>query len=498
MDYSGMKVSIMGLGLHGGGLESAKYLIKKGAIVSVTDLRDEKILAPSIEQLDSVSSSVRYVLGRHEMQDFENADMVIKNPGVPLSSPYLQAARRIETDLSLFFLESQARLTAVTGTKGKSTASTAIYWVLQNYYRQKTLAAGSVGDSASMDTSGSVSGQAQVYLGGNITVSPLTFLDKLKPNDDVVLELSSFQLGDLANRKKADASPLFKPKAAVITAIMSDHQDRYPNMEAYVADKRIIYQSQDKSDFTIAADDSWGRSFHEESKARPLVYSDTPLDIDVSGAWAGGKGKPCFACMRDSPLQGLDVNRIVQLVPAKPLLPGAHQKKNLMSAGLALLGLGLDPETICANLGAFAGVEHRLEFFFEAGGVRFYNDSAATIPEAAAAAVEAFDASRMILVTGGTDKNLDFSPLVKAASAVKALVLLNGTGTDKLIKEFEKSGIAYQGPFDSVEKAAKTAAGLACNGDSVVLSPGCASFEMFNNEFDRGNKWKSAVVSVSR
>lgn len=465
-----MKVLVMGLGLHGGGLESAKYMLRRGAEVTVTDLRDENTLAPSLEKLNQVSSSIRYVLGRHEIQDFADADMVIKNPGVPRDSGYLQAARRIETDLSLFLAASPARLSAVTGTKGKSTVTQAVYWVLKN-----------------------ARGQANVFMGGNITLSPLTFLDELKAGDDVVLELSSFQLGDLSGRQAAGRA-LLKPKVSVLTAIMKDHQDRYSNMDEYVADKRVIYQGQDESDWTVAADDEWGRSFHAQSRARPLVYSAAPLGSGIDGAWLNGPDSPGYARVSGGLFSDSAAGGIVEIVPARPKLPGMHQKQNLLAAGLALLGLGLEPEAVREGLGTFGGVEHRLEFFREAGGVRYYNDSAATIPEAAAAALAALGKDApVVLVTGGTDKNLDFSPLVKAAAGAKAIILLEGSGSEKLRSGFDALGIKYMGPFNAIDKAVAAAAGAARSGDCVVLSPGCASFGMFLNEFDRGAKWKEAV-----
>jgi UDP-N-acetylmuramoylalanine--D-glutamate ligase len=182
----------------------------------------------------------------------------------------------------------------------------------------------------------------------------------------------------------------------------------------------------------------------------------------------------------------------VEVVPDTLLIPGRHQKKNLLAASLALLDLGLPPDLIRTALGRFPGIEHRLEWFHEAGGVRFYNDTAATIPEAAAAAVEAFE-SPPILVTGGTDKNLDFSPLVKGAAKAKARILLAGTGSDKVKDLLERAGLSYQGPFNTVDAAVKASLAVAEKGDVIVLSPGCASFGMFLNEFDRGRKWKEAV-----
>ncbi|MDR2619151.1 MAG: UDP-N-acetylmuramoyl-L-alanine--D-glutamate ligase [Treponema sp.] len=473
--FAGMKVLIMGLGLNGGGLESARYLALKGADLSVTDLRDEKTLAPSIEKLEAGLGGipVRWILGRHEVSDFEKADMVIKNPGVHPDSPYLKAARRIETDISLFLAASPGRLTAVTGSKGKSSTASALYWTL-NKAREEGLLTG------------------KARLGGNITVSPLTFLDELEPCDDVVLELSSWQLGDLKGRLKEDGSALLKPRAAVLTAIMPDHLDRYGTMEAYVADKRIIYQNQDGGDVTVAGDDSWGRSFHRESRGRPLVYAEAPLAENVPGGWLANKDGPAMARLRDIQGKNSGTGAVVEAVPSQPLVPGYHQKKNLLAAALALLDLGLPAEFVRKSLGTFPGIEHRLEFFHESKGVKWYNDSAATIPEAAAAAVAAFP-SPPVLVAGGTDKNLDFSPLVKAAAGTKAVILLAGTGSEKLRRLMDAAGIQYQGPFDSATAAASAAAGAASPGDTVVFSPGCTSFGMFLNEFDRGCKWKEGV-----
>jgi UDP-N-acetylmuramoylalanine--D-glutamate ligase len=478
-----MRVLIMGLGLHGGGLESARYFARHGAELTVTDLRDEKVLAPEIGKLEApdrtAGGPIRYVLGRHETADFERADMVIKNPGVRPDSPFLRAAKRIETDISIFLTHSPARLTAVTGSKGKSSTASALHWVL---------AEGRKGEAA-------LPGRA--WLGGNITVSPLRFLDGLGPGDDVVLELSSWQLGDLRGRLRENGAPLLKPRAAVITAIMADHLDRYGTMEAYTADKRIVYRGQDEGDVTVAGDDSWGQSFHRESRGRPLVYSERPLPEGLSGGWLTGPGGPGLARLYGPVPPGIAAGETVELVPPRLLIPGFHQKKNLLAAALALLDLGLPPARIRNSLAAFPGIEHRLEFFHQAGGVRFYNDSAATIPEAAAAALAAFE-EPVVLVAGGADKTLDFRPLAAAAPRAAALILLAGSGSDKLAGLLRAAGIGFRGPFDSIEAAAAAARRAAPPGAVVVLSPGCASFGMFLNEFDRGEKWKAAVKNGAR
>jgi UDP-N-acetylmuramoylalanine--D-glutamate ligase len=480
--YTGQKVLIMGLGLHGGGLESARFFVQAGAEVTVTDLRNEDILAPSMEKLAGLP--IRYVLGHHDIEDFRNADIVVKNPGVPPSSPYLQAAKRIETDMSIFLAHSPARLFAVTGSKGKSGTASALHWGL---------------DFARKSGKNLLPGKA--YLGGNITVSPLTFLDNLTKDDDVVLELSSWQLADLNGRsieRNGEKQTLLKPRAAILTAIMADHQNWYEKidpvdpMKAYVADKKIIYQGQTKEDVTIAADDFWGREFLAETSGRTMCYADHSLESGISGGWIDGPHGAAFV----RSVSG----KLLELVPANVLTPGYHQKKNLLSAALVLFDLGVESEIIREAMGTFPGIEHRLEFFHESRGIRFYNDTAATIPDAAAASLDAFD-NPVILVAGGADKKLDFSPLVKKAQKAKSVILIDGTetgtGTKKLQSLMENAGIAYKGPFNTVDETVKAALKDANSGDTVILSPGCASFGMFLNEFDRGRQWKEAVKRLS-
>jgi UDP-N-acetylmuramoylalanine--D-glutamate ligase len=484
MDYTGMKALVMGLGLHGGGLQSAFFLLKRGAEVTVTDLRDEKTLMPTIKELDTSCKSlgrnpVRYVLGKHEIDDFKNADIVIKNPGVKPDSPFLQVSKRIETDLSLFLRESKARLFAVTGTKGKSGTSSALHWILSK--DRKT---------------------GKAFLGGNITVSPLTFLEELTEADDVVLELSSFQLGDIKNYTNTDGQMLLKPNAAVLTPIMCDHLDRYASMEDYIDDKKNIYRGQNSNCVTIAGDDDWGQSFLSETKARKLIRSckedlSCALGETESGGCIDSSGR---GIARLCDWQGV-TDEITELVPQKVLTPGSHQKINMLSAALAVYGLGIKAQTIRTALSTFPGIEHRLEFFHESAGVCYYNDSAATIPEAAEACIEALTDSStqggLVLVTGGTDKNLDFSPLARAAKKAKTVILLEGSGSAKLIPLLREAGVSYNGPFDDLDKAVRCAIDNASGTDIIALSPGCASFGMFLNEFDRGRKWKDAVLRMA-
>lgn len=452
----GISVTVMGLGLNGGGLASARFFAEHGAKeVVVTDMKTAEELAPSVAELQQYPN-IRFALGGHTVEDFKTADIVIKNPGVKADgNPYLAAARCIETDISVFLSLSRAPILAVTGSKGKSSTVSALYYGL----RQCGIPA---------------------FLGGNITVSPLSFLSETGPDTPVVLELSSWQLGDLIQ------CPQLKPKIALLTSIMPDHQNWYGSMERYVADKKIIYHNQDNTDYTICNyDDEWGSIFAEETGGRVFWYSTHPLPPHLSGAWIAADGS---ARIR------LEQGTEQLLLPSRIAVPGAALKQNVMTAALALALYGIDLQSIPSRMQNYGGIPHRLEFFYQTEYFTFYNDSAATIPEAAAAAVNAFN-QPIILITGGTDKKLDFTDLVPHLKKTKALFLLAGTGTDKLLPLLQSEHIPYFGPFTDLtallEAVRDEAAGT--EPQTVVFSPGATSFGMFKNEFDRGNRFKEAV-----
>lgn len=456
---SGLKVLVMGLGLHGGGSASAEFFARHGARVTVTDLRSEAELRPSIERLSG--REIRYVLGRHEEADFRGADIVIKNPAVPAGSPLLQAARQVETDISVFLALSDNPLVAVTGTKGKSTTSSAIAHVMRRY-------------------------DPRTRLGGNITVSPLGFLDELASLNGpvpVVLELSSWQLGDLRGKE------MLRPKVAVITNILHDHMNRYSTMDEYVGDKMVIVEGQTPSDYTICnLDDPYGPRFATATRAHLRWFSQAPLPDGLEGGWLGEEAGTAITRLEEAPQT---------LFRGPVALPGRHSMLNLLAAGIALSCFGVPGELIANELPSFPGIPHRLQFVAEIDGRRFYNDSAATIPEATAAAVTSFE-SKVVLIAGGTDKNLDFAPLRRLPHEPRCVILLAGSASGKLKPLLEEERVPVRGPFDELGEAVDTAVAESEPGDVVLLSPGCASFEMFKNEFDRGDRFVEMVQTMSR
>ena len=496
-DIKNKQVTVMGLGLNGGGEATVRFLLKHGAIVTVTDMKTAEALAPTVQSLNNDPkldhSRLRYVLGEHKIEDFAEADCVIKNPGVKYDgNPYLAAAKAIETDISLFLHFSDAPIIAVTGSKGKSSTVSAIYYGLKE-----------AGFTA--------------FLGGNITVSPLTFLDQTDSTTPVVLELSSWQLADLRGRKA------LKPKIAIITKIIPDHQNFYHSMLAYVADKKLIYADQTKDDFTIldfdddaAADGgtliaNWGNIFAAETKATVLRYSKKKLPPAVYGAWQDAKGTgicrlPKSLLSKEAQEKGKDTDTILKDL----IVPGKHMRLNVLNAALVLELMGVSSEKIIAILGRWNGIEHRLEYFYEwkNGGltVRFYNDSAATVPEAAAESTQAFG-EPVIFLTGGTDKGLDLSPIAQTlanplAIQPSATYLLAGSATDKMLADFAARGIKHNGVYASLDdmltklKADIIAHKGALGTKVVVFSPGATSFGMFTNEFDRGRQFKEKVREI--
>ncbi|MBR1638490.1 MAG: UDP-N-acetylmuramoyl-L-alanine--D-glutamate ligase [Treponema sp.] len=509
-DIKGKKVTVMGLGLNGGGEAAVRFFLNKGAFVTVTDMKTAEQLSATVEKLNNDKSldlsRLTYRLGEHRIEDFENADCVIKNPGVKIEgNKYLAAARAIESDLSIFLRFTDCPVIAVTGSKGKSSTVSAIYYGLKE--------AG-----------------FKAFLGGNITVSPLTFFDQVSSDTPVVIEFSSWQLADLRGRG------VLKPHISVITKIVPDHQNWYGNMEDYVADKRLIYADQTRGDYSIfdaegdqpgtepdkklhPGADTWGNLFASESKGTVLRYGRHPLTGGKEGGFGvwlentadgGFEGKVLLPKMKEAEviMKGLSV-------------PGDHMKTNVLNAALVMYLMGVPAPRVAEICSRWQGIEHRLQFFHSwtapNGKIwRFYNDSCATVPEAAAAASQAFEKS-VTLMTGGTDKGLDLLPLERVLCAadparnehpVKDLYLLAGSATDKLLPPLRAAGIKFHGPFNSLEellqeaKANMSAAPQsepASERDSAevfVFSPGATSFGMFQNEFDRGNKYMAAVKTL--
>jgi UDP-N-acetylmuramoylalanine--D-glutamate ligase len=459
-DLKGAQVLVMGLGAHGGGAATARYCAGRGARVTVTDLRTEEELGDGLASLSGLD--ITYVLGEHREEDFASADLVVKNPAVRRTSPYLRLARRIETDISLFLAHHAGPVYAVTGTKGKSTVASALHYVLS-------------------------SADPSARLGGNITVSPLSFAHELSGTEPVVLELSSFQLGDLLLARGGDTSRLPPFAIAIITNLLPDHQDYYHSMDSYAADKALIFQHQRPDDWVIlSADDPFSRAYAPPRPDRCLRIT-AGVEAGADGRVNDGAG---ILRLPDGPADP------VELVPPEIHIVGEHQRCNLLFAGAAAYLAGVGPARIRDRLAAFPGIAHRLEHVGTAAGIAYYNDSAATIPEAAESAVASFDAP-VHLIAGGSDKGLSLDAFTRICSRAASTHLLAGSATPRIASLLREAKLPFGGPHDSLRAALDEATAAASAGEVVLLSPGCASFGMFRNEFDRGDQFRLLVDSLA-
>jgi UDP-N-acetylmuramoylalanine--D-glutamate ligase len=454
-DLAGKRIIVLGLGMNGGGLGVTRFLVEQGAHVTVTDLKTAEQLAPSMEALRGLP--VRYVLGEHRLEDLAGADMLVRNPAVPAESSYLVAARAagvpIEMEMGLFFQLCPAPIMGITGTKGKTTT---------------TLLAGAI--LREMDPA--------TVVAGNLRVSALELLPQMTERTPVLLELSSWQLEGLESHHMS-------PQVAVVTNLSPDHLNRYPSYGAYIQAKQTIVRWQQPGDMSVLnRDDPAVAAFVGDGRADVVWFSRRQ---PVAGVYLDGQDIVVNWRGRSEVLARRSDIRI----------PGDHNVENVVAACAAAVARDIPAAAIRKGIQGFAGAEHRLEFVRSLAGVGFYNDTAATAPAAALAALQAFE-QPIVLIAGGADKDLDFTELGRViAGRVKALVLLDGSATSKLQAAVEAGGGQIAGRFGDMVRAVEQAQTIAADGDVVLLSPGCASFGLFSNEFDRGLQFKQAVQALA-
>ncbi len=461
LDLRGKRVTLMGLGTRAGGLGVARYLVAHGATVTVTDLRSAAELREPLAELAGMP--IRYVLGRHETRDFtpDGADLIVRNPAVPRRDPFLELARAhgisVEMEMSLFFRACPAPIVAVTGTKGKTTVSILIGEMLR-------------------------AADPDAIVAGNMGVSALDQLPRLRPEVPVVIELSSWQLESLIEHKLA-------PHIAVLTAIAEDHLNTYADFADYAATKRGVTRYQTRGEWLVVnRDDPEAWQAAGESAATVVPFGEGDRDDD--GAWSTA----------DELLWRWNGLQLRWPLPQSPALAGRHGARNALAALAASILAGASADAIGCGLAEFRGVKDRMETVAEIDGVTFINDTTATAPIATVAALNALThGTRQIhLLAGGADKRLDPSPLAAAVAQCGALVyLFAGTATPALAAALKERGVAPRGPFAGMTEAVAAARHEATAGDVILLSPGCASFGLFRDEFDRGERFREIVKALS-
>lgn len=454
-NLSGKHVTVMGLGQFGGGLGAVRYLCRQGAIVTVTDLKTADELAGSLAELADFDIE-RYCLGGHPQCAFRDADMVVVNPAVPPEHPCLDWCRSqgiaLTSEIALFCQLNPARIIGVTGSNGKSTTATLIHSFLT--------AAG-----------------IRSHLGGNIGGSLLEHLDEIAPDDWVVLELSSFQLADL-NRI------YFSPQIAVVTNFTPNHLDWHHTLDDYRAAKQAIFRWQCPGGIAIVNEED------PESTEWPI----NGKSVRVQPHDTGGDGLFLTTDGDDVILRSNGIAQTLGLT-LRDRFPGIHQRTNLLLAAAAATSAGADPASLASGLQTFQPLPHRLEFLGEFHGRRFYDDSKATTPEAAIAGITSFEAP-VILLAGGSDKQLDLSCFAACiAERTKAVALMGETAKSlfEAIESYPAEKLPRRKIAVSFPDAFDWAIALSEPGDVILLSPGCASFGWFENFEDRGNHFAAAV-----
>lgn len=426
------KIAVVGLGIEG--LSSVQYLKKYGAKVT---------------ELDK-NQSEKY------LNDLNQFDLIVRSPGVRINKLITNNSSlitsKITSQTKLFFDLCPCPIIGVTGTKGKGTTSSLIYEMLKKSGRD-------------------------VYLGGNIGEPPLEFLDKLTPQSIVVLELSSFQLQDLTK----------SPHIAVMLMTTSEHLDWHKDTKEYVDAKRNILRFQNSNDYAIVNRD-YPASLESDVLTEGKVFY-------ISRERSGRDG--CY--VEDNTICIKKDGKRTKIIESSSIkIPGAHNLENACAACMVADLSGVSKENMVSVLKTFKGLEHRLELVRTVHGIRYYDDSFSTTPETAIAAIEAFK-NQEILVLGGSSKDSDFSELGRVISSHENIKAIIGIGVEwpKIKKKInKKSKILLVEGAQNMEKIVQAASKIAKPGDVVLLTPACASFDMFKNYKDRGKQFKRQVETL--
>lgn len=432
--FQGKRITLMGLGLLGRGVGDARFLAKCGAELIVTDLKSESEQESSLKELRGFPN-ITFHLGGHRLEDFQNRDLIIKAASVPLDSKFIAEAKKngipVRMSTDLFVELSGVTTIGVTGTRGKSTTTYLISHILKSAGRK-------------------------VLMGGNIRgMSTLEQIMEVTSDTTAVLELDSWILQGFGEAH-------LSPHISVFSTFMPDHMNYYHNdMESYFKDKANIFLNQNSNDYLVIGEQA-EKSFKEFG-----YLSNIKSHVSI----VGSKDFPKDWSLR---------------------LPGEHNRYNATLATEALRVFGINEEDVQKGVETFGGVEGRLQFIRELKGIKIYNDTCSTVPEATIAALEALDPDtkkNILLIVGGSDKSLDMSALQKSIPIhCKKAYFLNGTGTKRVWGSEET--------YDSLQEAVSTAMSEALSGDTIVLSPAFASFGMFKNEYDRGDQFNKAVSKL--
>ncbi len=446
----GKKVSVFGMARSG--MAMAKLLKGLGASVFLTEKKTEKDLSPEITELRKLK--IDYEAGGHTEKAIEYKDYLIISPGVPSDLPLLVEARRegipIFSEIEVAFWLTEAQIIGITGSNGKTTTVNLVYEILKEDDRE-------------------------IRLAGNVGIPFSDVVQEVSPNGIIVLELSSFQLENIEE---------FRPKVSAILNVTPDHLDRYADMKSYTDAKLRVLENQNEEDYAVLNwDDPITSKLAPLSRAKSLFFS-TKSELRV-GSYVKN-GNLVFQ------LNG----KAEEIISVEEIgIKGPHNLSNAAAACAICAVLQVKKESMEKALKRFKGVEHRLEEVALIQGIKFVNDSKATNVDSLYYALQSIK-EPILLIAGGKDKGGDFSRLRELIQKrVKGLILL-GEAKEKIKTAFKDLVPIYS--VDSLEEGVKLGFGKAEKGDCVLLSPACASFDMFKNYEERGRVFKNTVLNLKR
>lgn len=474
--FENKNITKQGFGILGRGLGVVKFLLNNGASVLITDSKEESFFVRQILELkewmkqESINEDrIKFIFSEHRIQDFTSPDYVISASGVPKDNIYIAAAKEnnipVYQESSLFLKiikdfnqnleeENKIKIISITGTRGKTTTTHLVYKILKDYFKDRN-----------------------IFLGGNIQgISTIELLEKVNEKDIIVMEVDSWLAQGFRDIR-------FGPDVAVFTNLMRDHMNYYNgDMSDYFSDKAQTFLYQGEKDLLVGTFEL------------PKYINEYLNDRDTQN-YKNSKSKKVFISKENI----LNDENIFE-----SKLMGEHNRINISLAALATKELGVEIESIKNSIQNFRGVSGRLEFVKEENGVKYYNDTTATTGEATIAAINAFkdDNSKIILITGGRDKELEVENytekliLEKSNNKIKKIIFLSDdttTGTEKVLnlmkeKDFEDWVLA-----ENIVKAVQLAKEASESGDIILFSPGFASFGMFVNEYERGERFLEAI-----
>jgi UDP-N-acetylmuramoylalanine--D-glutamate ligase len=447
------KILVVGMGKSG--IAATQALLKLGADVTVYDRNDEdKIDTQLVKFLRT--KKVKCYFGE-EPKNTGDLDMVVISPGVPLDTGFVQKAREsgaeVIGELEIAYRVGKGKYVAITGTNGKTTTTTLVGEIFKNSGRK-------------------------TYVVGNVGVAVISKALCTTEDDWLVTETSSFQL---------ETTKYFRPEVSALLNITPDHMDRHKTLENYARAKAMIFQNQDESQyFVVNYDDAESMKLAPLCRAKVIPFSrkeELPLG--------------CFVLDGDIVVRN-EQGQCVDICGAEELkIPGTHNLENALAAAAVAYFAGIAPAVIAKTLREFEGVEHRLEFSGEVDGIRFVNDSKGTNPDASIKAIEAMKGN-IVLIAGGYDKGSEYDEFIDAFQGkVKHLILLGKTAP-KIKETAERHGFTNITMCRDMGECVKTGYKLAAPGDTVLLSPACASWDMYTCFEQRGEHFKNCVRDLEK